>query len=350
MRAALDDFGGLLRWDTLQDWVERADLPGRGPVCSVRQLTGGSQNNVFWCERDGGAFVLRRPPTHPRPNSDETMRREARVLGALAGSPVPHPQLHALCTDLDVLGVCFFAMAAVDGFGALDGLPGRYARDPAWRRAMAFDLVDAAAALGAVDVDAVGLADFGKPEQWIERQVARWAGQLEGYAAFDGYDPGGLPGVGAVGAWLERRRPREHRIGLIHGDLQWANVLFSHDAPRVAAIIDWELSTLGDPLLDLAWILAAWPGPDDPPGRTGSVAWVGLPTRAELVARYGERSGRDVGDVDWFLVLACYKLAIILEGSHARAGAGRAPREVGDALHGHAVWLLELAHQVMARG
>jgi aminoglycoside phosphotransferase (APT) family kinase protein len=345
---ALDEFGGLLRWDALQDWVGVNDLPGTGPVRSVRRLTGGSQNEVFWCTRDGGEFVLRRPPAHPRPGNDETMRREARVLAALAGTDVPHPALYAACADLDVLGVCFFAMEAVDGFGVLGGLSGTYATDPAWRRAMGFALVDAAAALGAVDPAAVGLADFGRGEHWVERQVTRWRTQLEGYAEVDGYDPAELAGMHDLGAWLDAHRPADARIGVIHGDLHWANVLFARDAPRVAAVIDWELSSLGEPLLDLAWILVATPEPDDPPGRRGP-AVDGLPTRAELVERYRERSGRDLAALDWFLVLACYKLGIILEGTHARARAGQAPAATGDALHGYATQLVALGRQFVDR-
>ncbi len=346
----LHDFGGLLRWESLQEWIiAQPAVPGRGPVTSVRQLTGGSQNNVFWCERDGGVFVLRRPPTHPRPNSDDTMRREARVLSALAGTDVPHPAFYALCDDTTVIGVCFYTMGAIDGYSPLTGLQGRYQVDPVWQRAVAFDLVDAAAALGALDVDAIGLADYGKLDGWIERQVPRWRGQLEGYAGFAGWDPAGLPGIDAVGKWLANRRPRGHRMGLIHGDLQWANVMLAPDAPRIAAIVDWELSALGDPLLDLAWILQSWSEPDDPPGHGGGFVARGFPIRAELVARYAERSGRDMRDIEWYLVLACYKLGIILEGTHARACAGKAPKQMGDMLHDYTLWLLAYARQIIER-
>lgn len=348
--AMLDDFGGLLRWDALQPWVQaQPGIPGRGPVTSVVKLTGGSQNNVFRCTRDGGEFVLRRPPTHPRPNSDETMRREARILAALAGSDVPHPRLYAAATTPDVLGVCFYVMAAIDGYSPIGGLEGRYATDGAWQRAVAFDLVDSAAALGSVDVDAVGLADLGKADGWVERQVPRWRSQLEGYASFDGWDPAGLPGIDDVAAWLDAHRPDTCRIGIIHGDLQWANVMLVKDAPRLAAIVDWELSTLGDPLLDLAWILQAWHEPDDPPGHAGSFTDAAMPSRAELVARYAERTGRDMTHIRWYEVLACYKLGIILEGTHARACAGKAPVDVGRMLHDYTLWLLRYAAHVIER-
>jgi aminoglycoside phosphotransferase (APT) family kinase protein len=346
----LDDFEGLLRWDHLQEWISaRSAIPGRGPVTSVRRLTGGSQNNVFWCTRDGGEFVLRRPPKHLRPNSDETMRREARVLAALAGSAVPHPAFYAVCDDLAVIGTCFYVMAAIDGYSPLAGRQGRYATDPEWQRAVAFDLVDAAAALGAVDITAVGLTDFGKLDGWVQRQVPRWRGQLEGYASFDGWDPNGLPGIDSVAGWLVDRQPLDHRMGLIHGDFQWANVMLAPDSPRIAALIDWELSTLGDPLLDLGWILQSWSEPSDPPGHTGSTAAAGQPTRAELIARYGDKSGRDMRDIDWYSVLACFKLGIILEGTHARACAGKAPKEIGDMLHDYTLWLITYAHQIIDR-
>ncbi len=346
----LDDFDGLLRWDDLQQWiVAESAIPGRGPVTSVRRLTGGSQNNVFWCARDGGEFVLRRPPKHLRANSDETMRREARVLAALGGSAVPHPTLYAVCDDTAVIGTCFYVMAAIDGYSPLIGAQGRYATDPAWQRAVALDLVDAAAALGAVDIHTVGLGDFGKLDGWVQRQVPRWRSQLDGYASFDGWDPKGVPGIDSVADWLTERHPRDHRMGLIHGDLHWANVMLAPDAPRVAAIIDWELSTLGDPLLDLGWILQSWSEPDDPPGHGGGFVQPGFPTRPELVARYAAKSGRDMADIDWYAVLACYKLGVILEGTHARACAGKAPKEIGDMLHGYTLWLIAYAHQIIER-
>jgi aminoglycoside phosphotransferase (APT) family kinase protein len=346
--SSLDDFGGLLRWEALQEWVIATQpIPGRGPVTAVRQLTGGSQNNVFWCTRDGGEFVLRRPPTHPRPNSDDTMRREARVLAALTGTGVPHPAFYGVGDDPTVIGVCFYAMAAIDGFSPLAGLQGRYATDPAWQRAVAFDLIDAAAALAAVDVDALGLSDFGRRDGWVERQVPRWRGQLDGYRGFAGWDPDGVPGVDDVGQWLSTHQPRDHRMGLIHGDLQWANVMLDPDSPRIAAIVDWELSALGDPLLDLGWILQSLSEPDDPPGHGGAFTEPGFPSRAELIARYAERTGRDLVDLDWYRVLACYKLAIILEGTHARACAGKAPKPMGDLLHDYTLWLIAYAGQII---
>jgi aminoglycoside phosphotransferase (APT) family kinase protein len=347
---SLSDFEGLLDWPRLQAWLDSQDLPGKGPIIAITALKGGSQNNLFMLQRDGARFVLRRPPRHLRPNSNETMLREARVLGALRGSDVPRPHLLAACADTSVIGTAFYVMEPLDGFTPLGALPGRYADDAAWRRAIGEEMVRAAAALARVDINAVGLTDFGKAENWLERQVGRWRSQLEGYAAMEGYAGSQLPYVDEIGSWLESHRPTQVRIGLIHGDLQFANVMFRHDRPELAGLLDWELSTLGDPLLDLGWILTSWSEPGDPivAGRDPAVQpWDGFLTRAELVGRYGELTGRDMSDMPWFFVLACYKLGCLLEGTFARACAGKAPMDMGRFLHNYAVWLFTLAHQTL---
>jgi aminoglycoside phosphotransferase (APT) family kinase protein len=344
----LDDFDGLLAWGPLQEWIAgQPGIPGAGPVTAVERLTGGSQNNIFLLTRaDGARAVLRRPPQHVRKNSNDTMLREARVLGALAGSDVPHPQRYAVCADTDVIGTTFYVMAPIDGFTPMGPLPGQYGTDPEWRRRLAFELVEGAARLGAVDHEAVGLGDFGKPEQWIERQVSRWRAQLDGYSQLPGYGEPDIPDVDRVGAWLDANRPAEAHIGIIHGDYQFANVMFSNASPRLAAIVDWELSTLGDPLLDLGWVLASWVEPGDPEGKDPLLQpWEGMPTRAELVAHHAAVSGRDVSAMPWFFVLACYKLGILLEGTHARACAGQAPVAMGDIFHGMTRWLFARANR-----
>jgi aminoglycoside phosphotransferase (APT) family kinase protein len=342
----LDDFDGLLQWDALQAWIAANDLPGTGAVTAAEQLTGGSQNNVFKLTRaDGSAFVLRRPPRHLRKNSNSTMEREARVLAALAGTDVPHPTFHALCTDHDVIGVSFYCMGLIDGFVPMGTLPDRWAADD-FRLQLGPAMVDAAARLGAVDAYAKGLGDFGKADDWLGRQVSRWRSQLDGYSEIEGYPGPEITDVDRVGDWLQANLPSTCHIGIIHGDYQFANVMMAPDAPRVAAVIDWELSTLGDPLLDLGWMLTAWNEDGDPPGKPGQVSpWTGMQSRAELIARYGDISGRDMRDMPWFFVLACYKLGILLEGTHARACAGQAPKEMGDILHQTTVWLFAKANQ-----
>lgn len=334
----------LVDLDALTAWMDAQNL-GEGPLDSVERLTGGTQNILLRLRRAGRDYVLRRPPPVLRANSNETMRREARVLSALASSEVPHPALIAACGDESVLGAAFYLMEPVAGFNAAQGLPALHAGDADLRRRMGFAMVEAIAALSRVDYQALGLADFGKLDGWLERQVSRWAAQLASYEALEGWT-GATPikGVSEVARWLEENRPPTMQAGIIHGDFHFANVLFRPDSGALAAVVDWELCTLGDPLLDLGWLVATWPEGERPHETDVAIRpWDGFATADELVAHYGAVTGRDLAHFNWFAVLACYKLGIILEGTHARACAGKAPREVGDRLHAHTLYLFERA-------
>jgi aminoglycoside phosphotransferase (APT) family kinase protein len=346
---ALDDFNGALDWARLNDWIAAQPMPGEGPVTAVQRLRGGMQNQVFLLERKGGAFVLRRPPVS-KPGISKTMMREARILKALAGTDVPHPELYVLCEDPDVTGASFYCMEPLEGFAPGGPLKGSYETDPAWRRAMGEEFVVAAAALAAIEPDVAGLSDLGKPADWHERQVERWRAQLEGYAtSFAGYDPRELPHFNDVGRWLADNLPSDRRIGLVHGDFQFANVMFSLRAPRISGVIDWELASLGDPLLDLGWVLTSWAEEGDPPGRKPVVQpWADFGPRADLVRRYGERTGRDMAEMDWFFALACYKLACLLEGTVAASKVGKVPADIGAQVHDYASWLTTKARQIIA--
>jgi aminoglycoside phosphotransferase (APT) family kinase protein len=347
---ALEDLDGLLDWPNIQAWIaSQPDVPGAGPVTAARKRSGGIQNTVMLVERGDTRMVLRRPSKRAKPTAGETMRREARVLQALAGSAVPHPQFYALCDDEAVTGATFYIMEDLEGFAKSGELPGRYAEDPSWRRAMGEALIDAAVALGQVDYTAVGLADLGKPDSWHERQVDRWRKQLEGYAATPGYNPNELPHFHEIGKWLDANLPQDRRIGLMHGDLQFPNVMFSLEAPRVSGIIDWELVTLGDPMIDLGWILSSWLEPGDPEGKKPMVTpWDGFASRAELAARYCRAAGRDEAAVPWFFALACYKLACLLEGTVAAARAGKVPEQVGVSIREYSTWLTVKGRQVIS--
>lgn len=334
--------------DVLAGWMDDRGL-GDGPLEDLTPLAGGTQNLLLRFVRAGRTFVLRRPPEHKRKNSDETMRREARVLAALAGSDVPHPGLIAAESDVDVLGAAFYLMEPVDGFTPTAGLPPYHAGDPAVRRAMGFSLADAAAALGRVDHAAVGLDGFGKPEGYLERQVPRWRSQLDSYAELGGAWVPDIPGLDAVGEWLDANRPATFEPGVIHGDYHLGNVMYRHDAPDLAAVVDWELATIGDPLIDLGLIVAFWPEEGRPATAVSVTPWDGFPTVDEMVARYGEGSSRDLSAVNWYGVLACYKTGIILEGTHARAMAGKAPEAFGDMLHATTVGLFEKAQVIIGR-
>ncbi|MBI4933988.1 MAG: phosphotransferase family protein [Actinobacteria bacterium] len=328
----------------LATWMDVHAL-GAGPIETPTLIAGGTQNVLLRFTRAGREFVLRRPPVHKRVNSDETMRREARVLAAIAGTDVPHPGLIASEPDPEVLGASFYLMEPVDGFNATLGLPEPHATDPTWQREMGLSMADAIAALSRVDHVAVGLGDLGRFEGWAERQVGRWRKQLDSYSELPGYPGPDLPGVDRVGEWLEANRPTDVRAGVMHGDFHFANVLMRYDRPALAAIVDWELVTIGDPLLDLGHLLATWPAADGP-GVTLQAS--GLPTHDEVIARYAAASGRPLDELPWYRVLACYRLGLILEGTHARACAGMAPKEIGDQLHAHTVALLEQALGLIA--
>ena len=344
----LDGFGGLIDWDKFNAWIAAHDVPGAGPVTAAKKLKGGVQNNVFLVERGAVSFVLRRPAKHVRPGSNETMVKEARVLKALAGSAVPHPKCYAVCDDPSVIGACFYLMEPLEGFAPSQQLPGNYGTDPAWRRAMGEELVRGAAALAGVDHKAVGLGDLGKPDGWHERQVDRWRSQLDGYRSMPNYD-GALPFVDEVGRWLSDNLPKDKRIGIVHGDFQFANVMFSLQAPRISGVVDWELTSLGDPLLDLGWVLTSWWEQGDPDGKKPLVQpWENFLSRADLVRMYGEVTGRDMSAMPWFFALSCYKLACLLEGTYARSKQGQVPENIGQSVHGYAQWLMNKANQIIA--
>lgn len=323
---------------------------GSGPITDVTQLAGGTQNILLRFRRDGREYILRRPPLNPRPQSNRIMAREARLLQALAGSTVPHPGLIAACTDEEVLGAVFYLMEPVDGFNPTVGLPDAVRADPAIRHRMGLELVDALAALATVDHVAAGLEDFGKLEGFLERQVERWASELEGYSRFEGWSgPDALGDVARVGDWLEKHRPATMHPGIIHGDYHIGNVIYTDDG-ELRAVVDWEMATLGDPMVDFGRLLLSWPDGDVRQPFTMRVELLdGFPPRDVLIARYAERTGRDMASLPWFEVLACYKLGIILEGTQARAQSGLADKATGERLHASAVALLEHARKTIAK-
>ncbi|KAA9150222.1 phosphotransferase family protein [Amycolatopsis acidicola] len=336
----------LVPLEALVPWLDAKGV-GSGPLGSVGFLTGGTQNVLMRFTRDGRDYVLRRPPRHKRDRSDDTMRREARVLAGLASSDVPHPELVAACTDLDVLGCVFYVMAAVDGFTATESVPDAIAADPARHRVLGESIVDALAGLGRVDPEATGLAGLGRPGGWLARQVPRWAKQLDSYAQLENWPGPELPGLTEVSDWLTANQPGSWTPGLIHGDYHFGNVLFDPETARVAAVVDWELATIGDPLLDLGHLLATWPDPAEPRTRGLAVTLDALPSKQEVVARYAAGSSRDLSAMPWYHALACYRLGILLEGTHARGCAGKADPVLGKQFHAVAQSLFEQALTVI---
>jgi aminoglycoside phosphotransferase (APT) family kinase protein len=311
--------------DRLSRWLDARDLPGVGEPLSARFVSGGASNEIFELRRGDARMALRRPPRRIPSGRNETMLREYRVLSALRDTDVPHARVLAGCDDPDVMdGACFYVMEFVDGWSPMsmgDSWPAPFDRDLEARRGLAFELVGAIAALGQVDWRGAGLDGFGRPEGFLERQVDRWLAHLE-RARFRE-----IPGLDDAAAWLRRNTPASFTPGILHGDYQFANVMFRHGAPaRLAAVVDWEMSTVGDPLLDLAWVLMGWPDPGEDVGHS-YVDYAGMPTRAELVSRYAERSYLPVERMDYYVVLARFKMACVLEAQYARYVRGAADNE-----------------------
>ncbi len=317
----------------------------RGSITEMVELKGGTQNVLVRFERAGRSYVLRRGPRHLRPGSNDVMRREMRLLGALGTTTVLHPRLIAACSDETVLGgAAFYLMEAVDGFNPTAAAPEPHASSRETRHEMALQALDALIELGRVDHIAVGLGDFGRPDGFLERQVARWNSELESYQRFDGYPGHGYPGLEGIAAWLDANRPSASMAGIMHGDYHFGNLLYDWAGPSLLAIVDWEMCTIGDPLLDLGWLIATSPGPDgDVLGARRALTALGeFAPAAELVARYAAASPRDCSEVAFYVVLACYKLGIVLEGTYARSCAGKASPKTGANLHG-------VAHRLFAR-
>jgi aminoglycoside phosphotransferase (APT) family kinase protein len=294
-------------------------LPGDGPI-TVERLSAGHSNLTFVVRRDGREWILRRPPQGPLLPTAHDVIREYRVLDLLrrSGCDVRVPSVTLACEDPEVIGAPFYLMERVDGEVIRDKLP-EWAGE-AERRALGFELVDALAELHAVPVQPFVEAGLGKPSGYLARQLRRWRGQR------DGANTRELPDYNVLSAWLEANLPMDAGVAIVHGDYKLDNVAVSPDGPRVTAILDWEMATVGDPLADLGYLMSFWiePGESDEFAEVaGNVTKEpGFPTRAEMTARYAERSGRDVTDLTAYVVLAIWKLAILLEASYARHLAG----------------------------
>ena len=308
---------------------------GNGPL-RIEQLHGGTSNVILTLDRGERTMVLRRPPPVPPPGSERTVLREARVLTALNGTNVPHPHCFGSCDDAHVIGVPFYVMERVEGWAAelrgeriyhrapFDTMPCEYG--------IAYAMVDSLIALANVDYRAVGLEGFGRPDGFLERQVDRWDRQLDSYAELYNYPGRHIPGHDYARDWLRANIPDDFRAGIIHGDVGTPNALFAFDRPaRLTALIDWELSTIGDPLIDLAWFTNKLRDCDNPERTSENVLYniENFPTRPELARYYAAGTGRNLSHFDYYCILALFKGGCILEYKVAQAAAGILPEATG---------------------
>ncbi|OBF52669.1 acyl-CoA dehydrogenase [Mycobacterium sp. 852002-53434_SCH5985345] len=311
----------------LARWLDANGAPGDGEEPRLEQLKGGSQNTLYLLDRGGERMVLRMPGARADAARIDGLLREIRLVRALSGTDVPHAALIAADDTGTVLGMPFYVMQAIDGWSPMDGgWQPPFDTDLDARRGLAFQLVEGAAKLGRVDWRAQGLDGFGRPDGFHERQVDRWLTFLDAYKVRD------LPGLDEASEWLRNNRPTHYQPGIMHGDYQFANVMFAHGEPaRLAAIVDWEMTTVGDPLLDLAWCLLGYDG-EKPRADGFYLDMSGMPTRSELLRHYEAVSGLSTENIDYYLVLANWKLGIVLEKTYA-AGVhtGKVDPKVQDA-------------------
>ena len=279
----------------------------------------GHSNVTFAVRRGEVEFVLRRPPRGPLPPSAHDVLREARVLHAVEqGARVP--KVLATCDDESVIGAPFYLMEKVEGHVVTFDIPPEI-DGVEERRRMSEELVDALVEVHAVDWEACGLEGFGKPTGYLERQLRRFNG------LWDHNKTREIPQVETVGKWLADNLPESGPATVVHGDFRLGNVMYALDAPpRLNAIFDWEMATIGDPLADVGYLCMTWSESTDPEGGLSRLSAVtrqeGFPTRAEMVARYEEGSGRSMRDLRWYLTLATWKSVVFMEGNYKRAQAG----------------------------
>jgi aminoglycoside phosphotransferase (APT) family kinase protein len=294
-------------------------VPGVQLPLSFERISGG-HSNLTYGVRDaaGGRWALRRPPLGKRLGSAHDMGREYTVVSALAPTPVPVAPVVGLCEDESVNGAPFYVMEFVEG-PILRGLAEAEAfPDEGDRRAIGERALDTLVEIHAVDPDAAGLGELGRKQDYVARQLHRWQGQWEKSKTRE------LPAIDAVHERLAARIPEQGPATIVHGDYRLDNMILTPDG-EVAAVVDWELCTLGDPLADVGLLMVYWPEPGEEGIALGQPATMapGFPKREELRTRYAERSGRDLAQLDFFVALGYWKLAIILEGVYARYAAGQ---------------------------
>jgi aminoglycoside phosphotransferase (APT) family kinase protein len=303
--------------ERLLAWLQSQDLAPGGPM-RLQRIGGGQSNPTFFVEFDARSYVLRKQPPGPLLPSAHAIDREYRILGALAQTDVPVPTALAYCADPAVIGTPFYLMDKLEGRVLSDyGLPQLPAAE---RRAYLLAMAEVMARLHAVDWAALGLADYGRPGNFFARQVSRWTRQWQASRLAENAD------IDRLIDWLPAHLPDSDETCIAHGDLRLGNLMFHPTEPRVIALLDWELSTLGHPLADAAYSAMAWHmAPDEFEGLRGlDLAAAGLPTQAEYLAHYQRCSGRAEPVTAFHLAFSMFRFAVILEGVAARGREGNA--------------------------
>jgi aminoglycoside phosphotransferase (APT) family kinase protein len=317
-------------------------------TCSVSLISGGKSNLTYAVSAEPGAVVLRRPPLAAVLPTAHDMGREYRVQSALADTPVPVARVRHLCTDESVLGAPFYVMDKVDGHVLRGELPPGFAEDPDERARMADALVDVLVAIHAVPITGA-LEGYGPPEGYLARQLRRWTRQWEASREVE------MPELDALAADLSAGAPEQRETTLVHGDYRLDNTMIDPADPgRVLAVLDWELSTLGDPLADVGLLGVYWSGGSSSTGTESLVQTVtglpGFPSRAEVMETYAERSGRSTEALPWYLAFGYFKLAVISAGIAARARAGGMVGEGFDTAAAAVPILVDAGRSVLAKG
>ncbi|MEV0615263.1 phosphotransferase family protein [Nonomuraea sp. NPDC050404] len=326
----------------LAAWMGR-NVPDAGEPSSVSLISGGRSNLTYLVEAGEGRLVLRRPPLgHVLPTAHD-MRREWRVISALAPTPVPVPEPIAFCGDEDVIGAPFYLMGYVEGV-AVRNLEQLGDPAPEHTRRLSERLAEILAAIHSVDYREVGLGDFGRPEGYLARQLDRWCQQWERSKTAD------LPEYDRLVARLRERLPAEVAGTLVHGDYRLDNTLLRPGDQEIVAVVDWEMSTLGDPLADLGLTLTYWRDREEGqelPVSGDVTAAPGFMNVREFAAHYSKTSGRDISDLGFYVAFGNFKLAVILEGIHARFRQGKTVGEGFDGIGAAVPSLIARAHRML---
>jgi aminoglycoside phosphotransferase (APT) family kinase protein len=305
----------LLVIEPLLDFLRASGLDA--PDDLTAEPIGDGHSNVTFALSTG--VVLRRPPRGPLPPSAHDVLREARLLRALAPTDVRTPKILAVCDDEHVISAPFYVMELVEGEVITDSVPAAL-DDDAQRRRIADELIDGLVELHGADWERLGLDGFGKPTGYLERQLRRFGGLWDHNRTRD------LPEVAQVGSWLAEHLPQSPPATIVHGDYRLGNTIYGPAAPaHLAAILDWEMATIGDPLADVGYLMVHWVQADDDEHSftlQSVTRQRGFPTRAELIDRYEAGSGRAVGQLDWYVTLALWKAVVFMEGNYKRALAG----------------------------